>query len=123
IERVSDLPPVEVTEQPMVAENDLLPAGLDAEARNQDILQQDIALVQVYTCIALVRRRHRGNASGSISTSSCRTFIPPYPGILQLREERDVRGQVIPDVHPEPVAGRALVRIVAVKARVVPDLV
>src|SRR5207253_7828869 len=63
---------------------------------------------------------------GGPSTSSKRrtAFTSIHPGILNLREERDIRGEVIPDVHPDPMAARALIgRNITIEVRVVPDLV
>ena len=54
IERVPDLAPSEVAEQPVVAEGDFLAAGLHTETRCQDILDQDVALVQVYAGAVVV---------------------------------------------------------------------
>ena len=55
VERVPDLAPSEVAEQPVVAEGDFLAAGLHAEPRCQDILDQEIPLVKVHACPTVVR--------------------------------------------------------------------
>src|SRR3989442_426462 len=54
VKGVPDLAPVEVAEEPVVAVDDLLAAGLEAEARSKEILDQDKALVQVHTAALLV---------------------------------------------------------------------
>ncbi len=59
IKRVADLAPPKVAEQPVVPEDDLLPAELRAQTRRQDVLDQDIALVEINPCIVQVGRRDR----------------------------------------------------------------
>src|SRR2546427_8649833 len=121
IKRVADLAPIEVPEQPVIAEVDLLATGLQAETRQTEILYQDVALVQINTATIIVLRGYGGNPAGRVRPDV--SFSAPNPSILDLGKERDIRGQIVTHIDPDPMAASALVRIVAIKARVVPDLV
>ena len=72
VKGVPNLAPPEVAEQAVIAEDDLLPAGLQAETRHQDVLDQDIALVEINACPAVVRRRDSSNTR----TVACRRGHP-----------------------------------------------
>src|SRR6266540_7147674 len=84
--------------------------------------------MQVQTCASIIRGGHGANAgtaasAGRSSWSECTAFTAIYPRILNLREERDIRGQIIPHVDPDPMATCTFVPTGAIQVRVVPALV